>query len=74
MSNELKNLIHGRETYIADFGPDFVMKRPLPTLGDTARDQWLAKQHRTKEIIDEINEEGFIGDHGEGMYTLKKIY
>lgn len=26
------------------------------------------------ERIDEINEEGFIGDHGEGMYTLKKIY
>ena len=58
MSNELKNLIHGRETYIADFGPDFVMKRPLPTLGDTARDQWLAKQHRTKEIIDEIHDVG----------------
>ncbi len=58
MSNELKHLIHGRETYIADFGPDFVMKRPLPTLGDAARDQWLAKQHRTKEIIDDIHAVG----------------
>ena len=58
MSNDLKNLIHGRETYIADFGPDFVMKRPLPTLGDAARDEWLAKQHRTKEIIDEIHAVG----------------
>lgn len=55
---DLKNLIHGRETYIADFGPDFVMKRPLPTLGDAARDDWLAKQHRTKEIIDEIHAVG----------------
>ena len=58
MSNDLKNLIHGRETYIADFGPDFVMKRPLPTLGDVARNEWLAKQHRTKEIIDEIHAVG----------------
>lgn len=34
---KLKNLIHGRETYIADFGPGFVMKRPLPTFEDDAR-------------------------------------
>ncbi|MBQ2017062.1 MAG: phosphotransferase, partial [Alphaproteobacteria bacterium] len=54
MTDKLKNLIHGRETYIADFGTDFVMKRPLPTLGDDARKKWLAKQHRTKEIIDGI--------------------
>ncbi len=54
MADKLNNLIHGRETYIADFGADFVMKRPLPTLGDDARNEWLAKQHRTKEIIDEI--------------------
>lgn len=51
---KLKNLIHGRETYIADFGPGFVMKRPLPTFGDEARAEWLKKQHRTKEIIDDI--------------------
>lgn len=54
MADKLNNLIHGRETYIADFGDDFVMKRPLPTLGEDARNKWLAKQHRTKEIIDEI--------------------
>ena len=35
MSNDLKNLIHGRETYIADFGPDFVMKRPLPKFSES---------------------------------------
>ena len=51
---KLKNLIHGRETYIADFGPGFVMKRPLPTFGDDARAEWLQKQHRTKEVIDAI--------------------
>ena len=54
MTDILKNLIHGRETYIADFGADFVMKRPLPTLGEDARQKWLMKQHRTKEIIDDI--------------------
>ena len=48
MADKLNNLIHGRETYIADFGDDFVMKRPLPTLGEDARNKWLAKQHRTK--------------------------
>ncbi len=55
MAEKIKNLIHGRETYIADFGTGFVMKRPLPTFGAEARDAWLAKQHRTKEIIDEID-------------------
>lgn len=54
MADKINNLIHGRETYIADFGADFVMKRPLPTLGEDARNEWLAKQHRTKEIIDDI--------------------
>lgn len=54
MADSLKNLIHGRETYIADFGTDFVMKRPLPTLSEDARQKWLTKQHRTKETIDEI--------------------
>ena len=58
MSIDIGNLVHGRETYIADFGPGFVMKRPLPTLGDAARDDWLAKQHRTKEIIDAIHDVG----------------
>ncbi|MBR4859881.1 MAG: aminoglycoside phosphotransferase family protein [Alphaproteobacteria bacterium] len=71
MSNELQNLIHGRETYIADFGPGFVMKRPLPTLGDAARDEWLAKQHRTKEIIDEIHAVGNPRYHVPRMSFIK---
>lgn len=54
MTNELKNLIHGRESYIVHFGPDLIMKRPLPTLGDDARDAWLNKQHHTKDAIDDI--------------------
>lgn len=58
MTQQTQNLIHGRETYIADFGPGFVMKRPLPTFGNAARQEWLNKQHRTKEIIDEIHAVG----------------
>lgn len=54
MADKIKNLIHGRETYIADFGPGFVMKRPLPTFGVDAREKWLEKQYRTKAVIDEI--------------------
>jgi hypothetical protein len=54
MTNSTKNLIHGRETYIADFGQDFVMKRPLPTFGPDKCEAWLHKQHRTKLAIDEI--------------------
>ncbi len=54
MADALSNLLHGRETYIADFGPGFVMKRPLPTTGEDGRIAWLNKQHRTKEIIDQI--------------------
>ncbi len=54
MTHNINNLIHGRETYIADFGAGFVMKRPLPTFGDAARNEWLTKQHRTKNIIDDI--------------------
>ena len=42
---------HGRETRVAYFGDQFVMKRPLP---GRDKDAWLKKQHRTKEIIDEI--------------------
>lgn len=42
---------HGRETLVAYFGDRFVMKRPLPGHN---KDVWLAKQHKTKEIIDEI--------------------
>ena len=55
MSENIHNLIHGRETYIADFGPNFVMKRPLPTFSEAACKEWLQKQMRTKEIVDEIS-------------------
>lgn len=55
MPIQTKNLIHGRETYIADFGPGFVMKRPLPTSNEITKQQWLQKQHRTKDIIDKIH-------------------
>ena len=54
MTTETKNLIHGRETYIADFGQEFIMKRPLPNFGPDACQTWLGKQHRTKQTIDEI--------------------
>ncbi|MBD5391812.1 phosphotransferase [bacterium] len=48
-----KILKHGRETYIEEYGR-FVIKRPLATLGDAARADWLAKQHRTKDVTDAI--------------------
>ncbi|MBQ6011716.1 MAG: phosphotransferase [Alphaproteobacteria bacterium] len=50
MSMEIKEP-HGRETCVAYFGDLYVMKRPLPGRN---KDAWLKKQHRTKEIIDEI--------------------
>lgn len=53
MKTEIK-APHGRETYIADFGADLVMKRPLPEFTQFQKDKWLQKQHRTKEIIDDI--------------------
>ena len=42
---------HGRETRVAYFGDLFVMKRPLTEYN---KDAWLIKQHKTKDIIDEI--------------------
>ena len=48
-----KFLKHGRETYIEEYG-SFVVKRPLPGRGDAAMADWLAKQHRTKGIVDAI--------------------
>ncbi|MDE6478161.1 MAG: aminoglycoside phosphotransferase family protein, partial [Alphaproteobacteria bacterium] len=45
---------HGRETYVVHYGDHFVLKRPLPDRGDAARQEWLDKQHRTYEIIEEI--------------------
>ncbi len=54
MKMELNNLIHGRETYVVYYGDSYILKRPLPTTTDTDKAKWLAKQHATKEIIDEI--------------------
>lgn len=51
------NLPHGRESYVSYYG-EYVLKRPLPTLGQDAKDKWLAKQHRTKEAIDSIRAVG----------------
>lgn len=53
MKTEIK-APHGRETYIADFGESLVMKRPLPEFTQVQKDKWLAKQHKTKQIIDDI--------------------
>ncbi len=55
MADKIKNLKnHGRETYAVYYGDDFVLKRPLPTFNDKAKDLWLAKQHKTKSFIDAI--------------------
>lgn len=51
MKTEIKEP-HGRETFVAYFGDMYVMKRPLP---GRDKDAWLAKQHKTKEFIDEIS-------------------
>lgn len=67
MSNKLNNLIHGRETYIADFGPKFVMKRPLPTISENGRNEWLKKQQRTKSVIDAI------ADVGNPRYNIPRM-
>lgn len=53
MTQNIEGLPHGRESYVSYYG-DYVLKRPLPQLGDDARDKWLIKQQKTKENIDEI--------------------
>ena len=58
MNKNIHDLIHGRESYIVYFGDTLIMKRPLPTLSDLACNNWLEKQHRTKNIIDEIRAVG----------------
>ena len=56
---DIKNLPnHGRETYAVYYGDRFVLKRPLPTLGEQARTAWLQKQHRTQDKINEIRAVG----------------
>ena len=53
----INNLPHGRESYVSYYG-EYVLKRPLPTMGADARDAWLAKQHKTKNAIDSIRTVG----------------
>lgn len=55
MTNKIRNLNHGRETYAVYYGDDFVLKRPLPTFGPEAKEAWLTKQHKTKNTIDSIS-------------------
>ena len=45
--NTLKLTHHGRETYAVYYGADFVLKRPLPTMGAQECANWLKKQHKT---------------------------
>lgn len=54
MTVELGNLDHGRETYATYYGDRFVLKRPLPVFSDEQKQNWLEKQHKTKETIDAI--------------------
>ncbi len=55
MADKIKKLLnHGRETYAVYYGDEFVLKRPLPTFNDAAKGAWLAKQHKTKQFIDDI--------------------
>ena len=55
VNTPLQNLVHGRETYIVNYGDNFIMKRPLPQSSQETRNEWLTKQHRTKNIIDAIH-------------------
>ena len=49
---------HGRETYGVYYGDRFIMKRPLPNMGEEARKKWLEKQHRTYQVIQDISAVG----------------
>lgn len=53
-----KKAIHGHETEVVYYGPDFVVKRPLSTYKPEQRESWLEKQHRTKDAIDAIRAVG----------------
>ena len=67
MKTEIK-APHGRETYIADFGNGLVMKRPLPEFSQAQKDKWLEKQHRTKNVIDEV-----VSLNHVGYYNIPKM-
>ena len=68
MTHNIKNLNHGRETYAVYYGDKFVLKRPLPTLNADKRTAWLAKQHQTKDKIDEIRAVG------NPVYNIPEMY
>ncbi len=53
---KIRTLNHGRETYAVYYGDEYVLKRPLPNMGDDAQKTWLVKQHKTKEAIDLIRQ------------------
>lgn len=53
---KISNLNHGRETYAVYYGDRYVIKRPLPNMGEEAQKQWLAKQHKTQETINLIRD------------------
>lgn len=55
MENEICKISHhGYETYAVYYGDNFVLKRPLPGKSDSERQKWLAKQHRTQQLIYDI--------------------
>ena len=58
---------HGRETYVEYYG-NFVIKRPLPKLGDEARQLWLMKQHKTKSVTDAVRA------IGNPTYNIPEMY
>ena len=59
MENDKRKLnLHGYETYAVYYGDDFVLKRPLPDKSDAERKKWLAKQHRTQQLIYDIRAVG----------------
>ena len=64
---DIRKLNHGRETY-AVFYKDYVMKRPLPTFTDNTRREWLDKQHRTNDVINEI------AAIGNPAYNIPRMY
>lgn len=51
--DDLVNAVHGRETKITYY-EDYILKQPLNALTDEAKDAWLAKQKKTKQIIDDV--------------------
>lgn len=57
MLQNIAGLPHGRESYVSYYG-EYVLKRPLPTLGDEAREKWLTKQHKTQGNINDIRAVG----------------